>query len=144
MRRRVERDGFSLRATARKSAANWCPRGCARRSSTRITVSDQEVDLALGIAPVPAPALLQPRRAEYRLAHILVGLPEGADAAQIEAAQAKADALVAELRKGADFARPRPRCPMPVMRSTAARSAGASAAQLPPAFAEAIGSMSAG
>ncbi|MFO1360225.1 peptidylprolyl isomerase [Plasticicumulans sp.] len=145
LRRRVERDGFSF-ARYREEIRRELVSSRLRQKvvDPSITVSDQEVDLALGIAPGAGPGAAAAPAREYRLAHILVGLPEGADAAQIEAAQAKADALVAELRKGADFAR----------LATSVSDAGdalnggeigwRSAAQLPPAFAEAIGSMSAG
>ncbi|HMV39805.1 MAG TPA: peptidylprolyl isomerase, partial [Plasticicumulans sp.] len=145
LRRRVERDGFSF-ARYREEIRRELVSSRLRQKviDPGITVSDQEVDLALGIAPGAGPGAAAAPAREYRLAHILVGLPEGADAAQIEAAQAKADALVAELRKGADFAR----------LATSVSDAGdalnggeigwRSAAQLPPAFAEAIGSMSAG
>lgn len=40
----------------------------------------------------------------YRLAHILVAVPDTADAAQVSAAGSKAAALLAEARAGADFA----------------------------------------
>ena len=145
LRRRVERDGFSF-ARYREEIRRELVSSRLRQKvvDPSITVSDLEVDLALGIAPGAGPGAAAAPAREYRLAHILVGLPEGADAAQIEAAQAKADALVAELRKGADFAR----------LATSVSDAGdalnggeigwRSAAQLPPAFAEAIGSMSAG
>ncbi len=43
-------------------------------------------------------------RSAYHLRHILIATPEGASAEQIAAAKHKADALVARLRNGADFA----------------------------------------
>ena len=40
---------------------------------------------------------------EYRVAQILIAVPEGASPQQIEAAKRKADDVLAQLRKGADF-----------------------------------------
>lgn len=40
---------------------------------------------------------------EYRVAHILIALPEGASPSQIEAAKRKAEEVLAQLRQGADF-----------------------------------------
>ena len=59
-------------------------------------VSDAEIDNL-----VASPAFKQ---GEVHLARILVGLPEGANAQQIEAAQAKADKIESELKAGKDFA----------------------------------------
>lgn len=104
LRRRVERDGFSYERYREEIRREMLSARLRQKVvDPGITVSEQEVDLALGIAPGAtggAPAATAATR-EYRLAHILIALPEGADAARIEAAQEKADALVAELRKGA-------------------------------------------
>ena len=63
----------------------------------RVSVSEGEVDAAL--------ANQQGGGAQYRLAHILVGVPEGASADQIATAQEKANRILAELRQGGiDFA----------------------------------------
>lgn len=59
-------------------------------------VSDAEIDNLIA-----SPAFKQ---GEVHLARILVGLPEGASAQQIEAAQAKADKIEGELKAGKDFA----------------------------------------
>ena len=59
-------------------------------------VSDAEIDNLIA-----SPAFKQ---GEVHLARILVGLPEGASAQQIEAAQAKADKIAGELKAGKDFA----------------------------------------
>lgn len=40
---------------------------------------------------------------EYRVAHILIALPEGASPSQIEAAKRKAEEVLAQLRQGANF-----------------------------------------
>jgi len=59
-------------------------------------VSDAEINNL-----VASPAFKQ---GEVHLARILIGLPEGADANQIAAAQAKADKVEGELKKGESFA----------------------------------------
>ncbi|WHZ20800.1 MAG: Survival protein SurA precursor (Peptidyl-prolyl cis-trans isomerase SurA) [Rhodanobacteraceae bacterium] len=59
-------------------------------------VSDAEIDNLIA-----SPAFKQ---GEVHLARILVGLPEGADAKQIAAAQAKADKIESELKAGKSFA----------------------------------------
>jgi peptidyl-prolyl cis-trans isomerase SurA len=63
-----------------------------RFAQGRISVSDAEVDAAL--------ALQAGGNVQYRLAHILVGLPEGATAEQIKLAQTKIDGIKALLDKG--------------------------------------------
>jgi len=59
-------------------------------------VSDAEINNLIA-----SPAFKQ---GEVHLARILIGLPEGADASQIAAAQAKADKIEGELKKGESFA----------------------------------------
>jgi peptidyl-prolyl cis-trans isomerase SurA len=59
-------------------------------------VSDAEINNLIA-----SPAFKQ---GEVHLARILIGLPEGADANQIAAAQAKADKVEGELKKGDSFA----------------------------------------
>ena len=59
-------------------------------------VSDAEIDNLIA-----SPAFKQ---GEVHLGRILVGLPEGADANQIATAQAKADKIEGELKKGESFA----------------------------------------
>ncbi|HJR11696.1 MAG TPA: peptidylprolyl isomerase [Rhodanobacteraceae bacterium] len=59
-------------------------------------VSDAEIDNLIA-----SPAFKQ---GEVHLARILVGLPEGADAKQIAAAQAKADQIEGDLKAGKNFA----------------------------------------
>ena len=59
-------------------------------------VSDAEIDNLIA-----SPAFKQ---GEVHLARILVGLPEGADATQIAAAQTKANQIESDLKSGKDFA----------------------------------------
>ena len=70
-----------------------------RQVESRITVSDAEVDQLLTEQKSSASA-----NDEYRLGHILIAVPEAASSEEIQAAKAKARALVKELRQGADFA----------------------------------------
>lgn len=65
----------------------------------RITITEQEVDNFLSNQ-----ALQSGENAEYHLGHILITVPEAASAEQILAAKTKAEATVASLRQGADFA----------------------------------------
>lgn len=58
-------------------------------------ISDSEINNLIA-----SPAF---RQGEVHLARILIGLPEGADANQIAAAQAKADKVAAELKAGKSF-----------------------------------------
>lgn len=59
-------------------------------------VSDAEINNLMA-----SPAF---KEGEVHLARILIGLPEGADAQQIAAAQAKADQIESQLKAGKDFA----------------------------------------
>ncbi|HJP97247.1 MAG TPA: peptidylprolyl isomerase [Rhodanobacteraceae bacterium] len=59
-------------------------------------VSDAEIDNLIA-----SPAF---KKGEVHLARILIGLPEGADAQQIAAAQSKADKIEGELKAGKSFA----------------------------------------
>lgn len=65
----------------------------------RIQVSEQEIDNLL------ANAATQDSSGEaYRLAHILVSVPEAASPKEIEQAQTRADAIMNRLKAGEDFA----------------------------------------
>jgi len=68
-----------------------------RFAQTRISVTDAEVDAAVAAQANGGP--------QYRLAHILVALPEGATPEQIATAQTKVDGIKALIDKGEmDFA----------------------------------------
>ncbi|WP_242445508.1 hypothetical protein [Chromatium okenii] len=68
-------------------------------------------------------------REQVRLQHILVALPENPTPEQISTAEAKANRLVAELRRGADFSERQCANLMDAMRSKAAISVGLKWAQ---------------
>lgn len=70
----------------------------AREVESRVSVTDQDIDQFLaqqGIGVVDV---------EYRLSHILIALPEGANTETRDAARAKAQDLLKRLRNGEDFA----------------------------------------
>ncbi|HEX4896701.1 MAG TPA: peptidylprolyl isomerase [Solimonas sp.] len=69
----------------------------AKEVDGRVSVSDQDVDLLLSTQGAN-------ENLEYRLAHILVSIPEGAAAEGREQARAKAQGLVKKLKDGEDFA----------------------------------------
>lgn len=69
-----------------------------RRVGERIRISDADVDEFL-----KSPAARDLFAASYRLAHILVAVPETATVEQVQAAETKARKLADEARAGADF-----------------------------------------
>jgi peptidyl-prolyl cis-trans isomerase SurA len=64
--------------------------------AARVQVTDQDIDLALANANAEDST-------EYRLAHILVSVPDGATSEAREAARAKANKLLERARAGEDF-----------------------------------------
>lgn len=63
----------------------------------RVYVSDQEIEDYLAQNPIGSEQL------EYKLSHILLGVPEEASPEDVQAAQAKAKQLYQELKNGANF-----------------------------------------
>ena len=98
LRQALERDGISF-AEFREGIRQQLLTARLRQRAvdSRIQVSEQEVDNWL----VSARATQQGR--EYRLAQILIGLPEGASPAQIQASREQAEQVLQQLRQGADF-----------------------------------------
>lgn len=70
-----------------------------REVDSRIVVSDAEIDHYLATSEAQAG-----RQDDYRLAHILVLVPEQASPEQIAAKQGRADEALRQIRGGADFA----------------------------------------
>jgi len=95
----LEADGFDFEVF-REDIRNemTISRLLQRRVRQRIDISDQEIDNFLSTNKTQASA-----NNEYRLSHILIALPEAAAAERIEAAKAKADNVVNQLRNGASF-----------------------------------------
>lgn len=93
LRAQLARDGMSF-AEFRSSLRDemMIQRLRQRFAQGRISVSDAEVDAAL--------AAQAGGSTQYRLAHILVALPEGATAEQIKLGQTKIDGIKALLDKG--------------------------------------------
>ncbi|MDR0717857.1 MAG: peptidylprolyl isomerase [Azoarcus sp.] len=69
-----------------------------REVDNKVTVSDAEIANFLRNHPDALSG------AEYRVAHILLRIPEGADARQLEALRQRAEKVLARLRAGEDFA----------------------------------------
>jgi peptidyl-prolyl cis-trans isomerase SurA len=101
LRARLEQDGASFarfREDLRSDIA--LARLREREVESKVQVSEGELDNFLAAQTgVAADAV------ELNIAHILLRLPEGASAAQIEAARKRAEDLRAQARTGADFAR---------------------------------------
>ena len=70
-----------------------------QRVESRVTVTEKEVENQLRSTAQQAEA-----GNEYHLEHILVAIPEAASPEAIEKARVRAEAILAELRAGADFA----------------------------------------
>ena len=97
LRASLERDGFSyteFRDTMRDELL--VQRLRQRFVQSRVNVTDTEVDILLASESL--------KRGEVRLSHILVGVPDGASAAQIQAAREKAEMVMKEIDGGLDFA----------------------------------------
>jgi peptidyl-prolyl cis-trans isomerase SurA len=69
-----------------------------REVDSKIQISDSEIDNFL------QEVATTPQNAEYNVAHILVGVPEGASPEQIEARLKRAQEAAARAKGGADFA----------------------------------------
>ena len=67
-----------------------------RVASSRVNVTETEIDLYLAGENLDA--------GEYHLAHILIGVPEGASPEQVQAAREEAEQVRAEIDGGMDFA----------------------------------------
>ncbi|MEX6501839.1 peptidylprolyl isomerase [Pseudomonas zhanjiangensis] len=110
-----------------------------RRVAERIQVSDQEVQnfLASDLGKLQLSE-------EFRLANILIPLPEGASPEAIQAADREVQALYQKLQQGADFAE------MAIARSASETALEGGemgwrkAAQLPPPFDAMVGALSVG
>lgn len=136
----LERDGLSLE-TAREQIRREMviSRVRQRRISERIQVSNQEVANFLS-SDLGKMQLSE----EYRLANILIPVPESADSATIQAAEKLALDTYQQLQQGADFAQ------LAVSRSASENALEGGdmgwrkAAQLPPPFDNEVGSMPVG
>lgn len=98
-RRALEADGYSF-AQFRENIRDEILIGRLQQRNVdeRIQVSDQEIDNVLANQKAQTGD-----GKTYHLRHILVAVPEAASPEQIQAARAKADQILAQLRDGADF-----------------------------------------
>jgi peptidyl-prolyl cis-trans isomerase SurA len=95
----LEKDGYdfaSFRENIRKEII--MRRISQRNVDSRITVSEQEIDNFIANQKIQGNA-----DDEYRLGHILIGLPETAGPDEIRATRQKAQDILGKLRDGADF-----------------------------------------
>jgi peptidyl-prolyl cis-trans isomerase SurA len=95
----LEKDGFDY-ATFREEFRDQIIMNRIRQEmvDNRVQVTEQEVDQLLATA-----ASFNEQDREYRLAHILVSVPEAASPEQVQAARQRAEDILARLREGADF-----------------------------------------
>lgn len=133
----LARDGMTI-ADLRSSVRDEIAIQRLRQSfaQSRISVSEGEVDAALAN---------QAAGNQYHLAHILVGLPEGATPDQIAAAQRKIESIKAQLDRGEiDFAAAAVRYSDSPNALEGGDLGWRSLDEIPPVFAQAISSMQAG
>ena len=107
MRQTVEKDGISF-AQFRDEVRRELLTARLRQKlvDSQIQVSEQDVDslqTQLAAASSGGGSNEGNGASEYRVAQILIAMPEGATPQQIEAAKRKAEDVLAQLRKGADF-----------------------------------------
>ncbi len=96
MRRTIVADGLSWQRFREDMRDELITQQLERRvSNSRVNITEGEIDLFLENQDGP--------EGEFRLSHILIGLPEGASPTQVQEARDKADTLHGELGEGADF-----------------------------------------
>jgi peptidyl-prolyl cis-trans isomerase SurA len=110
-----------------------------REVDNKITVADSEVDNLLA-----ARAALSGGEDEYNVAHILISVPENASPEQIQERKAKAEAALAELKKGANFGQVAASFSDAPDAMDGGQLGWRSPARLPGIFAETLGRMKAG
>lgn len=98
LKREAEKEAGGVRAFREEVRAQLILQQLIEREiSNRIAVSDREVEGFLATQAARGGGI------EYNLSHILIALPESANAAAIAAAREKAGQVLAQLRKGSDF-----------------------------------------
>ncbi|GGY00158.1 chaperone SurA [Litchfieldella qijiaojingensis] len=94
----LEADGLTLAGVREEVRREMLMRQLQqRRVASRVNISDREVDRYLERQGAN-------RDARYRLAHILVALPQSPSSSEVSEAQNKIQRLASELAAGADFA----------------------------------------
>jgi len=95
----LEQEGFEFAQFRENIRKEIIIRRISQRNvDNHITVSEQEIDNFIANQKIQGNA-----EDEYRLGHILIGLPETATPDQIQAAKQKAQQILDELRTGMDF-----------------------------------------
>lgn len=95
LRSAIARDGLSYEEFRRNLRDELVTQRLRQRVAQSTQVSDAEVDILLAGNSL--------KSGEVRLSHILVGVPDGASAEQIQAAREKAERLRGEIEGGLDF-----------------------------------------
>ena len=97
-----------LRLTLQQDGMNWAQfrdemrdeiatqRLRQRVANSRVNITESEVDIFLASQELAS--------GEFRLGHILIGVPEGASPEQVQAAREKAESVYGEVTGGMDFA----------------------------------------
>ena len=140
LRERLTRDGVSF-ARFREEVRDEIIRGRLREREidSRVQVSDADIDAFLAARPQDAQAA-----SELHIAQILLAVPEGATAEQIEGQRQRAEEVMRQLERGDDFAR----LAAQVSDAPEAMSGGAlgwrSPARLPQMFVDAVSALSPG
>ena len=95
----LERDGFSYNEFRDDLRREMTIKQLRQQMvGSRLKVSDQEIDNLLASL-----RSLDEDNVQYHLAHILIAVPEAAGPDEIEAAQRRAEGVLANLKNGADF-----------------------------------------
>lgn len=100
-RDKLESEGFNY-IVFREQLRNEITMNRVRQQmvENRIQVSEQEIDNLLA-----STRSLEERNKAYRLAHILISVPDAASPEQLSKARARAEVILAKLRTGEDFAK---------------------------------------
>ena len=97
----LERDGYDFNAFREQIRQEILTSQLRQREvESSIHVTEREIANHLAARDSASPD----SRAEYRLRHILIALPEGSTAAQQRQLRQRADEVLRELQRGADFA----------------------------------------
>ncbi len=101
LRERVERDGTGFARLREEVREELIRRRLREREiDSRVQVSDADIDAFLAAQPKGSGA-----QSELHVAQILLAVPEGATAEQIERQRLRGEEVIRQLQRGSDFAR---------------------------------------